>query len=205
ERHRVVKARDEVVRDLHALIERRRLRVADALLLVALHLPLVQRMRLLDVQRHEPHAIPVALPDPVHALDRAAERGSGEAAEDEDRRLLAELLGQLDRGLAVERDERDVGRTVADLERAFLPLVVAQHPDQVLRSADHVGHAADREKDDGADAQEDPLQNAPRLLAHFAAPLSFLGNRAFGILTSTVYSGSTSSTIGAFAFCETNS
>jgi hypothetical protein len=55
------------------------------------------------------------LPHFLDPLDRAAERGSGVTAKDEDKWLAANLLGDPDRSLSVQRNERHVGRGVTGL------------------------------------------------------------------------------------------
>src|SRR5687768_6279403 len=76
DRHVVGEPLHEVVRDPDPLAERRRLRVADVLRLVRIHLPLVLGVGFLDVDGEKARAIAVL---PVHlldALDRAPERRS---------------------------------------------------------------------------------------------------------------------------------
>src|SRR5260221_3487108 len=60
-RDRILVPRDEVARDGEAVIERLRLRVADAFFLVRVHLPLVGSVRFLDVDREEAAAVLVLL------------------------------------------------------------------------------------------------------------------------------------------------
>jgi hypothetical protein len=88
-------------------------------------------MRLADVDRQEVRPAFVLLRQVAYALDRAAERRSGIAAEDEDERAGADALGDPGPRRAIEAHEGDVGRAVADLELALLALVVADHPDYV--------------------------------------------------------------------------
>ena len=79
-----MKTPDEVIGDAHAIFRRSRLGITDVVLFVRVHLPLVQRVRLLDVDRDEPHPVTVPAVEILNALDRAPERGSGKAPENED-------------------------------------------------------------------------------------------------------------------------
>jgi hypothetical protein len=113
-------------------------------------------MRLLDVDREEARAVRVLRGDLLDPLDRAAERRSREAAEDEDERLPADVGGEM---ILASPDllEHDVGRDVADVQLPLAALVVAQHPDDVPRP-DLPGEDAARDEDEQGETEEDAAE-----------------------------------------------
>src|SRR6185436_10524949 len=74
----------EVVRDPHAILGRFGLGIADVVLHVRVHLPLVEWVRFTDVDREEAHAVAVLAVQILDALDRAPEGRSRETPENED-------------------------------------------------------------------------------------------------------------------------
>ena len=130
----IVEALNEVVGDPQAILRRSRLGIADAFFFVRVQLPFIQGVRFFDVDGDESDAVSVLAKESLNALDRAPEGGSGEAPENEDDRTAAEILSKACGGLPIEREKLYIWSRVADLKGAFLPLVVANHADDVARS-----------------------------------------------------------------------
>src|SRR5262249_27412518 len=170
--HLVAESLDEVVGDGNPLGRGLGLRVTDLLLFVGVHLPFVGRMGFLDVDSQESDAITVLSIHPLHTLDRAPERRSSEAAEDEDNGLASNDARERHRRLAVEPYQRHIRSAVAGLELAFLALVVTQHADKVSWS-----HAR-RDKRGSSEYQgqyeeKDFLQHSPPRFAGLIAGSDF--------------------------------
>src|SRR5271156_1608077 len=70
----------------------------------------------------------------------AAKRRSGVAAEDEDQRALAEAIAESESRLAIERNQLDIGRLVADAQVSLMPTRqrVAEKSIDVARPADEI-------------------------------------------------------------------
>jgi hypothetical protein len=95
----------------------------DAFLDVALRLPEVAGMRLIDVNDEESHVVSVLLVEPVERGNLPAKRRSSIAAEDEYDGLFAAKRREGDGTGVVEQWKREVGRLVADLQMAAAGLL----------------------------------------------------------------------------------
>jgi hypothetical protein len=102
ERNREMKTLDEVVRNCHALLRSMRLRVADILILVGLHLPFVERMRFANINGQEIRAILVLVVQSDEVTYLAAKRRSCVAAKHQDQRPPANAIAQMKRRVAIE-------------------------------------------------------------------------------------------------------
>ena len=102
----VFEALGEVVGDGDALRERFRLGIADVVFVffVGLHLPLVERVGLADVDGQEIGAVFIVVVDLRDVANLATEGRSSETAENEDQRFAAGPLANVKCFAAVERE-----------------------------------------------------------------------------------------------------
>lgn len=100
----VVEALDEIVGDGYALGECFWLRVADVVLHVGVHLPLVSGMRFAYVDGEKVGVIFVIVVNLHHVTDVAAERRSSVAAEDDDEWPATSFLADVKMIRAVQSD-----------------------------------------------------------------------------------------------------
>jgi hypothetical protein len=98
-----VKALDEIVGNGHALLRAMRLRVADILIHIRFHLPLVERMRFANIYGEEIRAILVIGIQVDEVAYLAAKRRSRVAAEHQNQRALANAVAQMKSRMPVER------------------------------------------------------------------------------------------------------
>ncbi len=135
----VVEAFDEIVRDRYSLRESFRLGVADVILHVGLHLPLVGRMRFTYIHGQKIGVIFVVVVNLHHVTDVAAEGRSSVAAEDDDKRASASAFANMEMICTVKVQEAGVGSVVADFERAAVHMRqgVADHAVDVFGTASH--------------------------------------------------------------------
>jgi hypothetical protein len=164
QRQRKFEALGEIVGDGEALAERFRLRVTDILVNVALLLPFVLRMRFADVDGEKIGAVFVIVVELDEVNYLAAERRSGVAAEDEDERAMADVVADAEGGLAIERVESRVGRAIANLQIAAMPLRerVAQEAVDVARASHEMHQHAE-----GTGEEEDEGEERPFPPVHF--------------------------------------
>jgi hypothetical protein len=137
----VVEAFDEVVGDRYALREGFRLGVADIILHVGLHLPLVGRVSFAYIHGQKIGMIFVVVVNLHHVTDVAAERWSSVAAEDNDERAGAGAFADVEMICTVKVEEAGVRSVVADFERAAMHVgqSVAEHSVGVFGAACHLG------------------------------------------------------------------
>jgi hypothetical protein len=136
----VVESLDEIVRDGNALSESFRLGVADVILHVGLHLPLVGRVGFAYINGQKIGVIFVVVVNLHHVTDVAAERRSSIAAEDDDKRSSAGAFANVEMVCTVEREEAGVRSVVADFERAAVHVGqgIAEHAVSVFGTAGHL-------------------------------------------------------------------
>ena len=95
----------------------------DALFHVALHLPKVAGMRLIDVNDEESHMVSVLLVELIERGNLPAKRRSSIAAEDEYDGLFAAKRREGDVARVVEQWKCEIGSSVADLQMATAGLL----------------------------------------------------------------------------------
>jgi hypothetical protein len=139
ESDRILKARDEIVRDGHALYQVLRLRVTDVFLHVRLHLPLIRRVRFANINRQKIRVVFVVVVNLHHVTDVAAERRSSVAAEDEHQRAPASPFANVESIGTVKSDEPRVRRVIADFQLAAVHVRqrITHHAVGVLGTARH--------------------------------------------------------------------
>jgi hypothetical protein len=162
ERNGEVETLDEVVRNCHALLCSMRLRVADILILVGLHLPFVERMRFANVNGQEIRAILVVVIQSDEVTYLAAKRRSCVAAKHQNQRPLANAIAQVKRGVAIKRQQSNIRCGVTDVQTAVAPLRqrVAQKPVHVARAAHHVAERSVGAREHGDQDNPSPLPPA---------------------------------------------
>jgi len=112
----------------------------DALVEVRLHLPLVERMRLGDVDEHDARPVAYAPVELFHVARPATEGRSGEAAEDEEQRPLAGNVAERDGSPVVEPGGDEVGQRIADSEPVATPVTRdRRHDDLALVAVELLG------------------------------------------------------------------
>jgi hypothetical protein len=151
----VVETLDEIVRDGYALRQSFRLCIANVILYVRLHLPLVGRMGFADIHREEVGVIFVIVVNLHHVTDVAAKGRSSVAAKNDYKRASASAFANVEVISAVESEESSVRSIIADFERAAVHVRqgIADHAVGVLGAA---GHFAQKEKNDEQKDQENP-------------------------------------------------
>ena len=89
----------------------------------------------------------------------AAEGRSGIAAEDQDKRALADTVAEMKLGLAIKAHQRNVWSVVADVEIAAMPLRkgIAQEAVNVSRAAHEMAEHAVTDGEKGKQYQRCPL------------------------------------------------
>ena len=139
EGNRVVETLDEIVGDGYALSQSFRLRIANVVLHVGLHLPLVGGMSFAHVNSQEIGVIFVVVVNLHHVTDVAAERRSSVAAEDDDEGASARAFANVEVISAIESEEPSVRSIIADLERATVHVrqSIAEHAVDILWAACH--------------------------------------------------------------------
>ena len=142
----VMEALDEIVRDRYTLRESFRLRVADVILHVGLHLPLVGRVGFAYIHGQEVGVIFVVVVNLHHVTDVAAEGRSSVAAEYDDKRAGAGAFANVKMICTVERKQASVGSVVADFERAAVHMGqgIAKHAVGVFGTARHFAEHKER-------------------------------------------------------------
>ncbi len=156
---RKMEALDEIVGDGNALRQSLRLRIANVFIHIAFHLPFVLRMRFANINGQEIRLgfVIVIKIDEITYL--AAKRRSGITAEDQNKRALADAVAQMELGLSVEAHQRDIRRTIADVEIAAMPLRqgVAQEAVHVTRPAHEMAEHGEAEGENGEQCERCPL------------------------------------------------
>jgi hypothetical protein len=154
----VVEALDEIVGDCYALREGFRLGVADVILHVGLHLPLVGRMGFTYIHGQKVGVIFVVVVNLHHVTDVAAEGWSSVTAENDDERASARAFANVEMICTVESEEAGVRSVVADFERAAMHVGqgIAEHAVGVFGAS---GHLAKQEK--GHQQQDQKTANCP--------------------------------------------
>ena len=94
---RIVEASCEIIGNRQAVGKIARLRVADVVLHVGLHLPLIGRMRFADVDGEKISMCLVIVKDLHDVADLATEGRSGKAAEDQHQRLSGRPFADMER------------------------------------------------------------------------------------------------------------
>jgi hypothetical protein len=157
---REVEALDKIVGDGHALSERLRLRIANAFVHIAFHLPFILGMRFANINGQEIRLSFVIVIDIDKVAYLAAEGRSGIAAEDQDKRALADTVAEMKLGLAIEAHQRYVWSAVADVEIAAMPLrkSIAQEAVHIAGAAHEMAEHAVTDGKDGEQYQLCPLQ-----------------------------------------------
>jgi hypothetical protein len=154
---RIVESLDEIVCNSNALGQSFRLGVADIILHVGLHLPLVSRVRFTYIHGQKISVILIVVVNLHHVTDVAAERWSSVAAEDDDERASASAFANVKVICAVKVEEAGVGSVVPDFERAAMHMGqrIAEHSVSVLGTAGHLGEHEER-------GQQEHQENANR-------------------------------------------
>ena len=149
----IVESLDEVVGDSYALSKSLGLRIADVVLYVGLHLPLVGWVCFAHIYGEKIGVIFVVVVNLHHVTDVAAKRRSSVAAKDDDQRASAGAFANVKMICTVESEESSVGSIIADLERAAVHVGqgIAQHAVSVLGAA---GHLAKKQKSRNQQDQE---------------------------------------------------
>ena len=139
-RHRQAQSFHARARSGEPLVERHVLAQEDALVDVRLHLPLVERMGLGDVDEHDARPVAHAPIQLFHVAGPATERRSGEAAEDEQQRPLTGNVAERDGRPVVEPGGGEVGQRIADSEPVGTPVSRdGRHDDLALVSVELLG------------------------------------------------------------------
>jgi len=135
----VVESLDEIVRDGYALRQSFRLGIANIVLHVGFHLPLVGRMGFADIHREEVGVIFVIVVNLHHVTDVAAKWRSSVAAKNDDKRASARSFANVEMICAIESEEAGVGSIVTNLQVAAMHVGqgIAQHAVGVLRATGH--------------------------------------------------------------------
>ena len=170
-RQREVEALDEVVSNGDALRKRLRLRIANALVHVTLHLPFVLGMRFANINGQEVRLGFVIVVKVYEVAYLAAERRSGVTSENQDKRSLADAVAEMKFGLTVEVPQRDVGGAVADVEIAAMPLRkgIAQEAVHVTRAAHEMAQHAITDGENCEQCESCPLPLTQDHLIHLLA------------------------------------
>jgi soluble cytochrome b562 len=157
-----MEARDEIVGDGDALRKRSRLHVANILVNVRLHLPLILRMRFANVHGQEIGAIFILVVNLDEISNLAAEGRSSVAAENQDQRAFANTLAQVKRRASIQRKYARVRSAVAHMQIALMPLRqrVPQKTVNVARSAHEMRQHKVRRQQQQRKAAERPLPRA---------------------------------------------
>jgi len=148
----------EVIADGDALFERFRLRVADVLLYVGFHLPLVGGMGFANIDGQKIGVVFVVVKDLDDVANLATKGRSSKTAEDENKRLAGGAFANVEAVGAVERDEAGVWGGVADFQSTAMHVGqrVADHVERVFRAAGHHAKADESEDHERAEADADP-------------------------------------------------
>ena len=146
ERDGVMESLDEIVRDSYALSESFRLSIANVILHVGLHLPLVGRVGFTYIHGQKIGVSFVVVVNLHHVTDVAAEGRSSVAAENHNKRTGASAFANVKVIRAVESQEEGVGSIVADFERAAMHVGqgITEHAVSVLGTAGHLGENEER-------------------------------------------------------------
>ena len=154
----VVEALDEIVGDRYALRESFRLGVADIILHVGLHLPLIGRVGFAYIHGQKVSMILVVVVNLHHVTDVATEGRSSVAAENDNERACTGALANVKMICSVEGEEASVRSIVPDFERAAVHVgqSVAEHAVSVLGAARHFA-----EKEKGHQQQDQKTANCP--------------------------------------------
>jgi hypothetical protein len=158
-RQRKVKARDEIVGDGHALGKGARLRIANILIDVRLHLPFVLRMSFANVHREKIGAVFVFIVDLDEISNLAAEGRSSVAAKNEHERTAANLVVQIKGSAAIQREYARVRRAIADVQITLVPLRqgVAKEAVNISRAAHEMGEREISREQQESQARENPF------------------------------------------------
>ncbi len=105
----------EIICDHHALLERFRLGVADVVLYVGLHLPLISGMRFAHVNGQKVRALFVILIDLNDVADLAPEGWSSKASKHQYERPVMRSFTDVKTADAIQRDDTRIGRVAAHL------------------------------------------------------------------------------------------
>jgi hypothetical protein len=136
----VVEALYEIVGDGHALAEVLRLRVANVLLHIGFHLPLIRGMSFAHIDGQEIGVILVIVVNLHHVTDVAAERRSSVTAEDDDKWSPAGAFANVEAICTIESHQPSVRRVVADFQSAAVHVRegIPHHAVNVLGAASHL-------------------------------------------------------------------
>jgi hypothetical protein len=173
-RQRKVEALDEIVGDGYALGQRLRLRVTNALVHVAFHLPFVLRMGFAYIDGQKVRLSFVIVVKIYEVAYLATEGRSGITSENENQRTLPDTVAQMKCGLPIEIHESDVGRAISHAQIAAMPLrqCVAKESVNVAWPAHEMAEGAVAHREDGNDYEDCPLpptQRTPLLFIICAA------------------------------------
>jgi hypothetical protein len=136
----IVEALDEIVGDGNPLAEGFGLRVADVLLHVGLHLPLIRGMSFADVDGQEVGVVSVIVVNLHHVTDVAAERRSSVAAKDNHERARAGAFADVEMIRPIESHQTCIRCVVADFQSAAMHVGqgIADHAVSVLGAPGHL-------------------------------------------------------------------
>ncbi len=132
-----MEALDEIIGNGDALRERLRLTIANAFVHIAFHLPFVLRMRFANINSQEVRLGFVIVIEIDEVAYLATEGRSGIAAEDQNKRPLADTVAEMKLGLSIEAHQRDIWRAISEVEIAAMPL-----RQSITQEAVHVSGAA---------------------------------------------------------------
>jgi len=140
ERKREVESTREIIGNGHTLRQGLRLRVANTLVHVGFHLPFVLRVCLANIHGQKLGAIFVIVVQIYEVAYLAAERRSGVASENENKRLLADAIAQMKDCLSVERQQWNIRGAVSHVQVPPMPLWqrIAKKPVNVTRPAHQI-------------------------------------------------------------------
>ena len=160
ESDRVVESFDEIVRDSYALSQSLGLRVANIILDVGFHLPLVSRMSFAHIYGEKVGVILIIIVNLHHVTYVAAKRRSSVAAKYDDQRASASAFANVKVISTIESEEPSIRSVVTYFERAAVHVGqgIAQHAVGVLRAA---GHLTEKQEHGQQKHQEDANRPFP--------------------------------------------
>jgi len=153
-----LEALGEIVGDGQAIGKIARLSVADVILEVGFHLPLVGGVSFTNIDSQKISVVLVVVEELDDVADLATEGRSSKAAEDEDERFAGGAFANVESFRAAEGKEFGVGSGVADFKVAAMHVgqSVTNHVESIFRTAGHDGKADEGDDEQSAEGDDDP-------------------------------------------------
>ena len=155
----IMEALDEIISDGYALLQRFRLRVANVVLHVGLHLPFIGGMRLAHIDGQKIRVILVVVVNPNDVAHLATERRSSKTSEYENERTRTSAFPEMKMARAIKRDELRVRRVAARFQGAAVHVRqrVAHKTVHVPRASRYVRQNANGRDEEHAERARQPF------------------------------------------------